>query len=112
MARIAVAISSLSRILGEITLTALLLVRLVKARRRFAKALPNRDTSSTYDGVIAIIVESAAPLTLFGIFSSAVAIRQYLSDGFSLKLHSEQLTVRSVSDLLYWSFAVSHNFST
>ncbi|TFK21424.1 hypothetical protein FA15DRAFT_624011 [Coprinopsis marcescibilis] len=52
----------------NIIITALISFRLLRARSRLAKLLPDRtNTLDTYSGVIAILIESAAPLSIFGL---------------------------------------------
>ncbi|RXW14445.1 hypothetical protein EST38_g11410 [Candolleomyces aberdarensis] len=53
--------------------TTLITIRLLHARRTLAKLLPSVDVRA-YTGVIAILIESAAPLTIFGIITGAIAL--------------------------------------
>ncbi|RXW20659.1 hypothetical protein EST38_g5173 [Candolleomyces aberdarensis] len=50
----------------NVVVTTLITFRLLRARRTLAKFLPSAD-ATLYTGVIAILIESAAPLTIFGI---------------------------------------------
>jgi hypothetical protein len=52
----------------NILVTGLIIFRLLRARWNLTKVLPSADVQ-VYTGVIAILVESAAPLTIFGIIS-------------------------------------------
>jgi hypothetical protein len=52
----------------NIVVTSLITFRLLRARRALARVLPSADMR-VYTSVIAILVESAAPLTIFGIIS-------------------------------------------
>ncbi|TFK23459.1 hypothetical protein FA15DRAFT_670481 [Coprinopsis marcescibilis] len=55
-------------VLTNISITALIALRLIKARNAFAKALPSRiDALSVYTTAAHILIESAAPLSVFGI---------------------------------------------
>ncbi|KAJ2915205.1 hypothetical protein MD484_g5199, partial [Candolleomyces efflorescens] len=64
----------------NIIVTSLITFRLVRARRALVKILPAADVH-VYTGVIAILVESAAPLAIFGIIA---AIFQELSGSAGL----------------------------
>jgi hypothetical protein len=55
----------------NIVVTSLITFRLLRARRALAKVIPSADMR-VYTGVIAILVESAAPLTIFGIVAAMV----------------------------------------
>jgi hypothetical protein len=59
----------------NIFVTSLITFRLLRARRALAKVLPSADMG-VYTGVIALLVESAAPLTIFGVIA---AILQQIS---------------------------------
>jgi hypothetical protein len=69
----------------NILVTAFIAFRLIRARKSLAKLMPSAD-ARLYTGVLAILVESAAPLTLFGIVSAALqqfyAYRQPRTPGF------------------------------
>ncbi|KAJ3541600.1 hypothetical protein NMY22_g3822 [Coprinellus aureogranulatus] len=53
----------------NISITAIITVRLLNARRRFLKSLPSGSTGvlQQYTGVVAILIESALPLSVFGL---------------------------------------------
>jgi hypothetical protein len=53
----------------NIVITSLITFRLLRARRALAKVLPSADMQ-VYTGAIAIRVESAPPLTVFGIVAA------------------------------------------
>ncbi|KAJ2923594.1 hypothetical protein H1R20_g13500, partial [Candolleomyces eurysporus] len=53
----------------NIVVTGLITFRLLRTRRALAKILPSVD-AQVYTGVIAILIESAAPLTIFGIIAA------------------------------------------
>ncbi|KAJ2936312.1 hypothetical protein H1R20_g772, partial [Candolleomyces eurysporus] len=61
-------------VLTNIIVTTLITNRLLRARRRLVKLLPSADVQ-VYIGVIAILIESAAPLTILGIILAALALR-------------------------------------
>ncbi|KAJ2921528.1 hypothetical protein H1R20_g15565, partial [Candolleomyces eurysporus] len=53
----------------------LITICLLCARRILAKLVPSADVQ-VYTGVIAILIESAAPLTVFGIITAAITLGQ------------------------------------
>ncbi|KAH6912347.1 hypothetical protein BKA70DRAFT_1184942 [Coprinopsis sp. MPI-PUGE-AT-0042] len=65
--KVSVALISLSVALN-IMVTCLILLKLISTRLSMAKVLPDRKLPSMYSEVTAIIIESASPLALFGIF--------------------------------------------
>lgn len=85
----------------NIVVTSLITFRLLRARRTLAKALPSADMRP-YTSVIAILVESAVPLTIFGIIA---AILQNLTARFgrSPGFHA----CRSLFEGLFYCFCVS-----
>ena len=84
----------------NIVVTSLITFRLLRARRTLARVLPSVDMR-VYTGVIAILVESAAPLTIFGIV--AAILQQY-----SAKSHRSPAfyACNSLFDGLFYSFCV------
>ncbi|EAU92073.1 hypothetical protein CC1G_09594 [Coprinopsis cinerea okayama7 len=69
-ARIYLTISLLT-VLLNIILTSLLSIRLLRAQRDLSKVLPNRDMK-LYTRVVAILIESAVPLTVFSLVSAVL----------------------------------------
>ncbi|KAH6908434.1 hypothetical protein BKA70DRAFT_268781 [Coprinopsis sp. MPI-PUGE-AT-0042] len=67
----------------NILVTGLISLRLLQAHKRLRKALPNAD-HKIYLGIVAILVESAAPLAVFGI-GSIVALPLSDTDELALK---------------------------
>ncbi|KAJ2921997.1 hypothetical protein H1R20_g15096, partial [Candolleomyces eurysporus] len=57
----------------SIIVTALITIRLLRARRTLATLLPSADVR-IYTGVIAILIESAAPLTIFGTITAVITV--------------------------------------
>ncbi|KAH6911863.1 hypothetical protein BKA70DRAFT_1185512 [Coprinopsis sp. MPI-PUGE-AT-0042] len=51
----------------NVMITFLIVLRVLRARSRTAKAFPNQKPPRWYSGVTALVVESAAPLSIFGI---------------------------------------------
>jgi hypothetical protein len=95
------AASTLLTVSTNVVVTSLITFRLLRARRTLGKVLPSADMS-VYTGVIAILVESAAPLTIFGIIA---AILQQMSKTLSV----ESMVFSSIFDGLFYSFCVSSN---
>jgi hypothetical protein len=86
----------------NILVTSFITFRLLRARQTVEKLLPTSD-ARLYTGAIAILIESAAPLTVFGII---VAILQEIvgprgnhSPGFYISVYLFQA--------LFYSFCVS-----
>ena len=85
----------------NIVVTSLITFHLVRARRALAKVLPSADMR-VYTSVVAILVESAAPLTIFGIIAAILQRTQSaMSPGFNV--------CESLFDGLFYSFCVSSN---
>jgi hypothetical protein len=87
----------------NIVVTSSITFRLLRARRALAKVLPSADMR-VYTGVIAILVESAAPLTIFG---TIAAILQQLNARSTMPL--EYYVCLPLFDCLFYSFCVSCN---
>ncbi|RXW12436.1 hypothetical protein EST38_g13420 [Candolleomyces aberdarensis] len=68
--------STLLTVSTNIIVTTLITIRLLRARRTLAKLLPSADVR-VYTGVIAILIESAAPLAIFGIMAAVAAVGVY-----------------------------------
>jgi hypothetical protein len=87
----------------NIVVTSLITFCLLRARRALAKVLPSADMR-VYTGVIAILVESAAPLTIFGIVSAIlqqIRAKSNRSPGFYV--------FATLFEGLFYSFCVSSN---
>jgi hypothetical protein len=87
----------------NIFVTSLITFRLLRARRALAKVLPSVDMR-VYTGVIAILVESAAPLTIFGIVAAILqqsSAKSNNSPGYYV--------CQVLFDCLFYSFCVSSN---
>jgi uncharacterized membrane protein len=63
------AASTFLTVATNIIVTLFITFRLLRARRTLEKLLPTADVR-LYTGVIAIMIESAAPLTVFGIIAA------------------------------------------
>jgi hypothetical protein len=87
----------------NIVVTSLITLRLLRARRALGKVLPSADMQ-VYTGVIAILVESAAPLTIFGVISAILqqfGAKSNQSPGYYVCV--------TLFECLFYSFCVSSN---
>jgi hypothetical protein len=89
----------------NIIVTSFITFRLLLARRRLLKVLPSADLQ-LYTGVIAILIESAAPLTVLGIVA---AILQHLT-GSQFRSSPGYYVCRYLFDGLFYSFCVSSSY--
>ncbi|KAH6903713.1 hypothetical protein BKA70DRAFT_1227639 [Coprinopsis sp. MPI-PUGE-AT-0042] len=87
----------------NIMITCLIVTRLVRTRRQMVTALPGSKKQPMYSDAMAIIVESAAPLAVFGVLC---AISQVISLYFTDTLYERARWegTRSAFALLYYSF--------
>jgi hypothetical protein len=85
----------------NIIVTTLITFRLLRARRALAKVLPSADMQ-LYTGVITILIESAAPLTIFGIVAAALQ-----SGGSAAPKSAAFYVFNYVFQGLFYSFCVS-----
>jgi hypothetical protein len=97
--------STLLTVTANVILTSLIAFHLIRARRRLSKLLPSGDRHF-YTGILAILVESALPLTLFGVIT---AVMQQTS-----RIRSSQTAGFYVCDTLFtglfYSFCVGLDF--
>lgn len=91
----------------NVLITAIISTRLLKARRQFTRALPDssKGIGARYTGVVAILIEAATPLTLFGLAYgiSAAAVTKMKPDINRLRL---EVAIYFL-EVLYYSFTVS-----
>jgi hypothetical protein len=87
----------------NIIVTSLITFRLLRARRALEKVLPSADMR-VYTGVIAILVESAAPLSIFGII--AAILQQLYTQSYG---PPEYYVLDTLFEGLFYSFCVSSN---
>jgi hypothetical protein len=87
----------------NIVVTSFITFHLLRARRTLAKLLPSSDIRVYTGGVIAILIESAAPLTVFGIIA---AILQQLS-GSPHPTNPGFYSCEYLFQALFYSFCVS-----
>jgi hypothetical protein len=92
------AASTFLTVATNIVVTSLITFRLLRARRALVNVLPAADVQ-VYTGVIAILIESAAPLAIFGIVS---AVFQELSGSLAKKVASPGFIV---CDYLFQGFS-------
>jgi phospholipid N-methyltransferase len=83
----------------DIIVTTLIAVHLIRARRTLSKLLPSSDMK-LYTGVVAILIESALPLSVFGIIAGVLTqislVRSVAaSEGFAVCYHF-------FAGLFYW----------
>ena len=88
----------------NVVVTSLITFRLLIARRNLSKLMPTAD-ARLYTGVISILIESAAPLTVFGIIG---AILQQV-DAYDTRIQKSPayFVCLNVFVGLFYSFCVS-----
>lgn len=96
-----------SSISMNVMVTTLMLVRLIRARNEFTKALPNSPCSSIYGGVIAVIIESSAPVTVSGLCLTVTTIIWHTHKVMNTHPTSALVVLHIMFSLLYYSFCVS-----
>ncbi|RXW21395.1 hypothetical protein EST38_g4455 [Candolleomyces aberdarensis] len=94
------AASTLLTVSTNIIVTTLITIRLLCARRTLANLLPSADVR-VYTGVITILIESAAPLTIFGIIT---AVTSLLFTGGLVKESGGSLVCVYLFQGLFYSF--------
>ncbi|RXW20457.1 hypothetical protein EST38_g5391 [Candolleomyces aberdarensis] len=93
--------STLLIVSTNIIVTALIVFRLLRARQNLTKLLPSADVG-VYTGVIAMLIESAAPPAIFGIIVAAITLGRVSG---ALSNSSEGTVVCSVLFVgLFYSF--------
>ncbi|KAJ2923940.1 hypothetical protein H1R20_g13145, partial [Candolleomyces eurysporus] len=60
-------------VVTNVIVTSMISVHLIRARRGLSKVLPSRDLK-LYTGVVALLLESALPLAIFGIMYATVML--------------------------------------
>ncbi|KAH6907504.1 hypothetical protein BKA70DRAFT_357636 [Coprinopsis sp. MPI-PUGE-AT-0042] len=76
--------SSVLNVTMNIMITFLIVFRMMRAKSRAAKAFPDQKPPRWYSEVMALVIESAAPLALFGICFIAL-LSTHLSDSGQLR---------------------------
>jgi hypothetical protein len=83
----------------NILITLLIAIRIIRAQKRLSKALPSSD-KKVYLGIVAILVESAAPIAIFGIGTAATSPLQ--------DTHETAWKAGTIFDILYSISMVSY----
>ncbi|KAJ2917986.1 hypothetical protein MD484_g2439, partial [Candolleomyces efflorescens] len=88
----------------NLIVTTLIAVHLIRARRTLSKLIPSSDMK-LYTGIVAILIESALPLSVFGIIAGVLTqvslVRSIaLAKGFSVSYHF-------FAGLFYWFCTLS-----
>jgi hypothetical protein len=78
-------------------------IYLIRARRSLSGVLPSRDLQ-LYTGVVAILVETALPLSLFGLLFAATLIYTPKQTMHGLEV---RLALTNIFSLFFYSFVVS-----
>lgn len=87
----------------NLIVTGMISIYLISARRSLAKVLPSRDLQ-LYTGVVAVLVESALPLAVFGIIFAVILI--YTPKETTQGVET-QFALSNVVSLFFYSFIVS-----
>jgi hypothetical protein len=90
--------SSLLTVSTNIVVTSLITFHLLRARRSLSKLLPSKDMG-LYTGIVAILIESAVPVTVFGIIQAVLSQTSNRTEAEVVGL--------SVFDGLFSAFCVS-----
>ncbi|RXW16538.1 hypothetical protein EST38_g9311 [Candolleomyces aberdarensis] len=93
--------STLLIVSTNIIVTTLITIRLLRARRTLAEVLPSADVR-VYIGVIAILIESAAPLTIFGIITAVITVAR--AAGAVYESSEEAMACNAFFEGLFYSF--------
>ncbi|KAH6914659.1 hypothetical protein BKA70DRAFT_1510057 [Coprinopsis sp. MPI-PUGE-AT-0042] len=101
--KILVVSSILLSVSVNVTVTALIIARLAQTRKLVGQAFPLRKPSPMYTHAIAVLIEAAAPLALFGTALSIVAIVMFFSP-IALEQLVDWQVAQDVFSLLYYSF--------
>lgn len=88
----------------NILVTGLITFRLLRARQDLSKLLPSAD-ARLYTGVISILIESAAPLTVFGIIGAILQQVDAYDDG--IQKSPAYFVCLNIFVGLFYSFCVS-----
>lgn len=76
---------------------------LIRARRRFSEALSSSHLQ-LYTGRVAILIESALPLSLFGIFDAVIMFLPIQKTNIARAVHIQLV---NIVPSLFYAFAVS-----
>jgi hypothetical protein len=87
----------------NIQVTALILFRLFKTRRSLAQILPGTELSQMYSETSAVLIESAAPLAVFGICAAAMVITRIHAEA-PLPIQARFVIADYTLSSVYYSF--------
>jgi hypothetical protein len=94
----------------NLLITALISFYLLNERRKLSHLLPSRELQ-IYSGVVAILVESALPLTAFGIvYAAVVVVDPSQGPGGDTKAnerYAANFTLLDIFGYLFYAFTVS-----
>ncbi|KAJ3522781.1 hypothetical protein NMY22_g11738 [Coprinellus aureogranulatus] len=90
----------------NVMVTALISFHLLVARRALSELVPSKRLT-LYNGVVAILIESALPLSLFGLVYASLLVGHSQETTRSIATYESAQTVFS---FLYYAFTVSHHF--
>ena len=91
----------------NVMVTSLILIRLAMTWLTIRKSFPDRKTPHIYTDIAAILVESAAPLAVFGICFITTTAINYLNPPNTIDQAGKSMVLSSMFDWLYYSFCVS-----
>ena len=86
----------------NVIVTSMISFHLIRARRGLSKVLPSRDLK-LYTGVVALLLESALPLAIFGIMYATVVL---CSPGGTKGAQTAYLLFSYVASFLFYAFTV------
>jgi hypothetical protein len=91
----------------NVMVTALILFKLSRTWSGISKYFPNLQRPRMYTNAAAVVIESAAPLTVFGICYVIVTALAYHQDPEDVLLQGRLCALSEVSLSLFYSFCVS-----
>lgn len=91
----------------NLLVTGIISTRLLYARRQLAQSLPelSKGIVRQYTGVITILIESALPLSVFGLAYATTRLAYMTAESDSMR--DKFNTAGHVTSILYYTFAVS-----
>ena len=93
--------ATLLTVLTNVIVTSMITFYLIRARRSLSQVLPSKSLR-LYTGVVTLLIESALPLTIFGIMFAIVTLWTP-KDAYCYAVY---LVLSSVSSLLFYAFTV------
>ncbi|KAJ2923941.1 hypothetical protein H1R20_g13148, partial [Candolleomyces eurysporus] len=92
----------------NVMVTSMILFYLIRARRGLSKVLPSRDLK-LYTGVVALLLESALPLAIFGIMYATVIM---CTPKETNSANAAYISFSYVMSFLFYAFTVSLHLNT